>query len=74
MQHDDGPEILQRVQRPAKLIFDRISGRHFLGSDFNKVAAAYRSPWCGAQEAPNFWTSEGELAEGDEVPAADRLA
>eukprot|EP01054_Gregarina_sp_Poly1_P001770 Gregarina_sp_Poly_1__1769@NODE_1459_length_4095_cov_53_046425_g966_i0_p3_GENE_NODE_1459_length_4095_cov_53_046425_g966_i0NODE_1459_length_4095_cov_53_046425_g966_i0_p3_ORF_typecomplete_len359_score31_31F_actin_cap_B/PF01115_17/2_3e36_NODE_1459_length_4095_cov_53_046425_g966_i0481124 len=60
-------KVLRRIQRPSKLIYDSISHKYFLGSDFNKIAAYYRSPY-----SQGFFTKDGvQVPEGD-VPQNDK--
>eukprot|EP01055_Gregarina_sp_Pseudo9_P001185 Gregarina_sp_Pseudo_9__1184@NODE_177_length_3814_cov_67_400530_g163_i0_p2_GENE_NODE_177_length_3814_cov_67_400530_g163_i0NODE_177_length_3814_cov_67_400530_g163_i0_p2_ORF_typecomplete_len343_score23_65F_actin_cap_B/PF01115_17/7_6e42Factin_cap_A/PF01267_17/1_7e03Factin_cap_A/PF01267_17/0_21_NODE_177_length_3814_cov_67_400530_g163_i01191147 len=60
-------KVLRRVQRPSKLIYDKISKKYFLGSDFNKIAAYYRSPFSNG-----FYTRDGTQVADSEVPQNDK--
>eukprot|EP01056_Protomagalhaensia_sp_Gyna25_P004084 Protomagalhaensia_sp_Gyna_25__4083@NODE_369_length_3675_cov_37_727998_g283_i0_p2_GENE_NODE_369_length_3675_cov_37_727998_g283_i0NODE_369_length_3675_cov_37_727998_g283_i0_p2_ORF_typecomplete_len295_score25_93F_actin_cap_B/PF01115_17/1_9e36_NODE_369_length_3675_cov_37_727998_g283_i027863670 len=59
--------LLRRIQRPSKLIYDSVAKKYFLGSDFNKIVACYRSPHGGG-----FFTKTSERVQDLDSLGNDR--
>lgn len=74
---DSSEDILQRVDRPLQILFDIISQKHFLCSDYNKDCDAYRSPWSNTYlpqtesslPPDSTATSSTTVITGDDIPA-----